>query len=143
MKQLDEIIYDALCADADLMETVGQRIKSTCFEVSPEEIDNTPLPCIIVSDDGWQNVITTKDCTWESKEDNVTASIEVDGVSPKEVKAILKRCRTAVANYIHGMAEAGENIPDLVNVQASELAWDWTKPCYHQNLIYQCNIYND
>ena len=51
MIALDEIIYNALRADADLMTAVGGRIVSTCFEVSPDEQDNTPLPCIIVMDD--------------------------------------------------------------------------------------------
>ena len=52
MKSLDEIIYDAICADAALMEAIGSRVVSTCFEVSPEDHDNTPLPNIIVTDDG-------------------------------------------------------------------------------------------
>ena len=51
MKQVDEIIYDAICADAALMEYIGNRVVSTCFEVGPDDMDNTPLPCIIVTDD--------------------------------------------------------------------------------------------
>ena len=140
MLALDEIIYNALCADADLMQQTGERIVSTCFEVGPDEQDNTELPCIIVTDDGWQNQPETKDTTWEGMEDRVTASIEVDGRSPKEVKTLLKQCRHAVAAQIHRMAEAGEDIPYLDSVQASQLAWDWMKPCYHQVLTYQCTI---
>ena len=64
MKQLDEILYDALRANPDLMQAVGERIVSTCFEVGPDEPDNTDLPCIIVTDDGWQNQPETKDTTW-------------------------------------------------------------------------------
>ena len=48
MKELDEILYDALLADEDLMDATEGRIESTCFEVSPDEQDNTQLPCIIV-----------------------------------------------------------------------------------------------
>ena len=143
MKQLDEILYDALRADSDLMQAVGERIVSTCFEVGPDEPDNTELPCIIVTDDGWQNQPETKDSTWEGQEDHVTAGIEVDGRSPKEVKHLIRICRRAVAAEIHRMAEAGEDIPYLDSVQASQLAWDWMKPCYHQSLTYQVTIYNE
>lgn len=143
MKQLDEILYDALRADSDLMQAVGGRIVSTCFEVSPEEVDNTPLPCIIVTDDGWQNQTETKDTQWEGTEDRVTASIEVDATSPREVKMLLKACRKAVARHVAALAEADEDIPYLDSVQASQLAWDWMKPCYHQVLTYQCTIENE
>lgn len=140
MIALDEILYNALVADSDLMEAVGSRIRSTCFEVGPGEADNIPLPCIIVIDDGWQNQSETKDEEWEATYDRVTASIEVDAESPKEVKRLIKRCRKAVAEYIAQMAEAGEDIPYLDNVQASQLAWDWEKPCYHRTLSYNCEI---
>lgn len=147
MTPLDEILYDALRADADLMQAVGERIVSTCFEVGPDEVDKTPLPCIIVTDDGWQNQPETKDTTWEDKEDHVSASIEVDGRSPKEVKQLLKMCRRAVAQHIATLddQEAYDEIPQLDSVQASQLAWDWIKPCYHQVLTYQCtiNIYDN
>lgn len=143
MKQLDEILYDALRANADLMQAVGERIVSTCFEVGPDEKDNTDLPCIIVTDDGWQNQPETKDDTWECPEDNVTAGIEVDGRSPKEVKQLIRMCRRAVAAEIHRMAVAEEEIPTLGSVQASQLAWDWMKPCYHQTLTYQVTIENE
>ena len=91
MKELDEILYDALKADTELMESVSNRIKSTCFEVSPDEKDNTSLPCIIVTDDGWQYVPGTKDSVWESDEDTVTASVEVDAKSRKQVKQLVKK----------------------------------------------------
>ena len=143
MKQLDEILYDALRANSDLMQAVGERIVSTCFEVGPDEPDNTELPCIIVTDDGWQNQPETKDTTWEGQEDRVSASIEVDGRSPKEVKQLISMCRRAVADEIRRMAEADEEIPYLDSVQASQLAWDWMKPCYHQSLTYQVTIDNE
>ena len=68
MKQLDEIIYDAIRSDASLMAAIGGRVVSTCFEVPPTEDDNTPLPNIIITDDGFQNNVTTKDCVWEGGE---------------------------------------------------------------------------
>ena len=143
MIALDEILYNALLADADLMTAVGGRIVSTCFEVSPDEQDNTPLPCIIVTDDGMQNQTESKDSEWETNEDSVQASVEIDGKSPKEVKQLRRMCRTAIANYIRQIVEEGEKIPELESLQSNGIVWDWMKPCYHSTLTYNCIVYND
>ena len=140
MKELDEILYDALKADAELMEAVENRIVSTSFEVSPDEKDNTPLPCIIVTDDGWQNVPGTKDDVWEGIEDTVAASVEVDAESPKQVKRISRMIRHSIAQYIAGMAAEDEVIPYLDSVQSTGIGWDWIKPCYHETVTYTCKI---
>lgn len=140
MIALDEILYNALRSDAVLMEDVGGRIVSTCFEVGPDEVDNTPLPCIIVMDDGLQNNPDTKDCEWEAYEDRVTASVEVDAESPKAVKALIRKVRHAIADYIQTMYNEGEVIPELESIVSNGIAWDWMKPCYHSTLTYNCII---
>lgn len=137
---LDEIIFNALSADAELMQAVGNRIVSTCFEVGPDEQDKTPLPCIIVMDDGIQNQPDSKDCEWEAFEDRVQSSVEIDGRSPREVKQLLSQCRNAVAAYIRELAESGEVIPFLESIQTSGIDWDWLKPCYHTTITYNCTI---
>ena len=143
--ELDEILYNALVADETLTAYIGgsDRITSTCFEVSPDEADNTPLPCIIVTDDGFQATDTNKDVEWEPSEDNVQASIEVDADSPKEVKKIIRMVRKAIANYVHALAAEGKDVPYLTNVQSNGIAWDWMKPCYHSTVSYQCIVDND
>ena len=143
MLELDEILYNALRADADLMTVVDGRVESTCFEVSPDEQDNTTLPCIIVTDDGLTNNLGTKDTEWELGEDRVQASIEVDAESPKAVKQLLRMVRRAVANHIRTMDENDEEIPCLQSVQTSGVAWDWMKPCYHETITYTCDVQND
>lgn len=141
MTDLDEILYNAVTADTSLMTVTSGRIKSTCFEVSPEEQDNTPLPYIIVSDDGLTNDQTTKDNTWESSEDRVQASVEVGAKSPKQVKQLIRQVRKAVYRYVSTMKE--EDVPYLLNVQTSGVAWDWTKPCYFSSVSYQCIVDNN
>ena len=143
MTALDEILYNALKADETLMQAVGDRIVSTCFEVGPDEQDNTQLPCIIVTDDGIQNTPDTKDCNWEASEDRVQASVEVDGRSPKEVKQLQQMCRQVIADYIRTMANNDEEIPYLESLQSNGIAWDWMKPCYHSTLTYNCIIDNE
>lgn len=138
MKQVDEIIYDAIRADEELMTAISGHVVSTCFEVSPTDADNTPLPYIIVTDDGFQNQVESKDDSWEGTEDRVSVGVEVAAESPQDVKSLIKMVRQAVASYIGQMYDDGEDIPELDSLSSDGLAWDWTKPCYYQRLTYQC-----
>ena len=143
MKSVDEIIYDAICADTALMEAIGSRVVSTCFEVPPAEADNTPLPNIIVTDDGFQNQVGSKDCVWESGEDRVQATVDVAADSPKEVKRLIRMVRRAIENQIILMSANNERIPELESLSSGGVAWDWMKPCYYQHLTYQCTTLSD
>ena len=141
--ELDELFFNALMADADLVLAVSGRIESTCFEVSPDGEDNTQLPCIIVTDDGLTNQPTDKDVEWESSQDRVQASVEVGAKDPKDVKTLIRMVRKAIANYISSMYDKGEDIPTLQSIQTNGVAWDWMKPCYHETITYQCDVPND
>lgn len=138
MKQVDEIIYDAIRADEELMTAISGHVVSTCFEVSPTDADNTPLPYIIVTDDGFQNQVESKDDGWEGTEDRVSVGVEVAAESPQDVKRLIRMVRQAVASYIGQMYDDGEDIPELDSLSSDGLAWDWSKPCYYQRLTYQC-----
>ena len=135
MKTVDELIYDAIVADESLMSTIGGRVVSTCFEIPPDQLDNTDVPNIIITDDGFTNNVTTKDYVWEGGEDQVQVTVDIAGNSPQEVRQIMRKVRKAVENY---MCSLGSGRPELVNLTAGELAWDWMKPCYYKPLIYQC-----
>ena len=143
MKAVDEIIYDAIKADETLMTTIGGRVVSTCFEVSPTEQDNTPLPYIIVTDDGFQNQQTTKDTVWEAAEDRVQVSVEVGAKSPDMVKRLIRMARAAVEHYVVQLYQDGERTPLLESLSSDGIAWDWTKPCYFQRITYQCTTDSD
>lgn len=140
MKQVDEIIYDAIRADEALMTAIGGRVVSTCFEVSPDETDNTPLPNIIVEDDGFQNQDTTKDSVWEGEDDEVQVTVDIAAKSPNEVKDLVRMVRRAVSRYIIGMYENHEVVPELDKLSSDGLQWDWMRPCYYQKLTYNCAI---
>lgn len=140
MKQVDEIIYDAIQADAALMTAIGGRVVSTCFEVSPDETDNTPLPNIIVTDDGFQNQDTTKDSVWEGEDDEVQVTVDIAAKSPNEVKDLVSMVRRAVSRYIIEMYKNHEVVPELDKLSSDGLQWDWMRPCYYQKLTYNCAI---
>lgn len=139
---LDEIFFNAIMADADLVLAVGGRVESTCFEVSPDETDNTQLPNIIITDDGMTNQPDSKDVEWESREDRVQASVDVAAETPKQVKQLIGMVRHAIANYIQALDDQGEDIPYLQSIQTAGVAWDWMKPCYHDVITYTCDVLN-
>ena len=146
MLRLDKLLFDAITTDAELMQAVGSRVKSTCFEVSPEEQDNTPLPYIVIRDFGKQPAQTTKDDEWMPSQWRVDAGVEVGASSPNEVDALVMKAMKAIANHISTLASQGEEIPYLNEgfPQTQGVDWDWTKPCYLDLLQYQCDIdYND
>jgi hypothetical protein len=140
MKQLDEIIYDAICADKALMTAIGghDRVVSTCFEVSPTEKDNTPVPNIIVSDDGFQNNNSTKDTVWEGSDDIVQVTVDIAAESPDKVKILVKMARRAIEKYIVTLYTQNYRAPEFDSLSSDGIQWDWTKPCYYQKLTYQC-----
>lgn len=140
--ELDEIFFNALMADDELVLAVGGRIESTCFEVAPDEKDNTQLPNIIITDDGLTNQPTTKDMEWEADEDRVQASVDVAAKDPKQVKQLVRMVRKAIANYIATLDPTKDEIPYLQSVQTTGVQWDWMKPCYHSVIIYTCDVEN-
>ena len=141
--ELDELFFNALMADAEVVLAVGGRIESTCFEVAPDDKDNTKLPNIIIMDDGLTNQPTSKDMEWEADEDRVQASVDVAAKNPKQLKQLIRMVRKAIANYIKGMDDKGEEIPYLQSLQTTGVEWDWMKPCYHSVMIYQCDVENN
>lgn len=145
MDRLGKIIYDAITADSALMQTVGNRVKSTCFEVSPTEKDNTQLPYLIVMDGDVFPSQTTKDDGWMPSTFTQPVSIEIGANSSNEVWDLMFAIMQAIANYIEQLAEDGHRVPYLLPgfPKANEkIAWDWTKPCYFNTVYYAADIDN-
>ena len=140
MKQVDEIIYEAIVADDALMQIIGGRVVNTCFEIPPTEKDNTPLPNIIITDDGFQEQVWTKDDLWDSLSDRVQATVDIAANNPEELKSIAFKVRKAVNNRVKEMAANGEDIPTLQSLTSEGIAWDWMKPCYYMKLVYTADV---
>ncbi len=140
MLQPHELIREAIKADADLMQTIGSRLQATCFEVSPEEPDNTPLPYITIIYGNMQGQQLTKDDLWMPEDFQRTVTVEIAARSTNDVEQIMWQVVKAVARYVEQLADNGDEYPQLDSLSATDIAWDWMKPCYYQNLIYQCTI---
>ena len=142
MLRLDAILFDAITSDAGLMQAVGDRVKSTCFEVNPDEQDNTPLPYIVIRDLGKQPAQETKDTGWMPQEWLVNVGIEIGAESPNEVDALTMKAMRAVNNYMRTLSSQGAAVPYLKSgfPQTKGVDWDWMKPCYWDIVTYQCDI---
>ena len=145
MFKLDELLYNAICADADLMTVIGGRVESTCFEVSPDEKDNTPLPYIVIRDEGKQPAQETKDDDWMPSMWQMGAAIEIGAKDPKEVGDIVMMAIRAVNTYITTHYAQGDYIPNLLEgfPKTDGVAWDWMKPCYWDLVHYACDVHNN
>lgn len=145
MKQLDDIIYDAILADELIMQEIGDRnlVRSTCFPVPSNKEDNTPIPNILIIYNGAQNNISSKDCVWEGTEDTVDVSVSVAHATPNLVKSLLRKVRIAVNKHMVSLYNQGETIPELNTLTIDTLMWDELKPCYYQEINYQCETKAD
>ena len=113
----DKVFYNALRSNADLMATVGGRIESTSIPVPDDQLDNEPVPYIIITFDGLQNEGFTKDNSYEGDTDKVQVSIDVTAQTRDELGDIMQAIRET----------------------ASPVRYDSMKPCYFQTLNYNCD----
>lgn len=116
------------------------------------DMDNVPLPYIIVNNDGGKNDETTKDDRYESEDDNVTISIRIVARNRKELDTLANGVRETIRAYIIGMDEEidnGENPegmelkPNDYKFSFSEIAYDMLKPSHNIMFYYQCDVRND
>ena len=139
----DKVFYNALRSNASMMAQVGGRIESTSIPVPDEELDNTPVPYIIITFDGLQNDGFTKDNDFEGITDRVQISIEVAAQSRDELGQIMTDIRQTVINYFEdteGHAwDDYDYIPQNYTFSAGKVSYDSMKPCYYQTLTYNCD----
>ena len=139
----DKVFYNALRSNADLMATVGGRIESTSIPVPDEQLDNEPVPYVIITFDGLQNDGFTKDNDFEGDTDHVQVGIEVAAATRDELGDITQAIRETVIAYFED--EEGhawddyQYIPQHYTLTASPVGYESMKPCYFQTLTYNCD----
>ena len=139
----DKVFYNALRSSSDVMSMVDGRIESTSIPVPDEQLDNEPLPYIIITFDGLQNEGFTKDNSFEGENDKVTVSIEVAAQTRDELGDIMQKIRETVIAYFEDSEDHAwddyDYIPNNYVFSASPIGYDSEKPCYFQTLTYQCD----
>jgi hypothetical protein len=139
----DKVFYNALRSNTALMEQVGGRIESTSIPVPDEQLDNVPVPYVIITFDGLQNDGFTKDNNFEGDTDHVQVGIEVAADTRDELGDIMQAIRDTVVAYFEDTEGHAWDDYDYVPVNytftASPVGYDSMKPCYYQTLNYNCD----
>lgn len=124
------------------------RIYNTAIPVPDEDLDNVPVPYIIVENNGMTNDQSTKD-DYEGDTDTVQIGIEVAASTRGQLGTIMQMIRDAVRNFfINYTPPTDPDAEDLSNeipldyqLSASSVNYDSWKPCFWQVLNYQCDTY--
>ena len=141
--QTDIIFVKALRADEELMAKLAAGdVYNTAIALPDEDLDNAPLPYVIVSFDGLTNDIDTKDDPYESDSDAVNISIEIAARTRSELGQLADAVRHQVHQYFLDADPTDEDadlIPHDYQFSAQAVIYDSSKPCYWQVLTYQCD----
>jgi hypothetical protein len=141
--QTDIIFVKALRANADLMAHLAAGdVYNTATALPDEDLDNAPLPYAIVTFDGLNNDIDTKDDPFESDSDSVNISIEIAAKTRNELGQLAEAIRRQVHQYFINADPTDEDyelIPHDYQFSAQAVNYDSMKPCYWQVLTYQCD----
>lgn len=141
--QTDIIFVKALRENTDLMKQLpAGDVYNTAIALPDEDLNNAPLPYIIVSFDGLTNDVETKDDPYEGDSDNVTISIEIAAKTRPELGQLAEDVRRQVHQYFVDADPTDEDadmIPLDYQFSAQQVNYDQMKPCYWQVLSYQCD----
>ena len=141
--QTDIIFVKALRADEELMAKLAAGdVYNTAIALPDEDLDNAPLPFVIVSFDGLTNDIDTKDDPYESDSDAVNISIEIAARTRTELGQLAEAVRRQVHQYFVDADPTDEDadlIPHDYQFSAQAVNYDSMKPCYWQVLSHQCD----
>ena len=146
----DSIFTTALQSNSDLMATLGYvaptltdkgkpaRLYGTATPLPDEDLDNVPVPYVIVTFDGLNNDAGTKDDRYESEYDRVNIGVEVTGETINDLHDLTQVVRDTILSYFR----EHETVVNDYTFSADAIQYDSLKPCYWQTLRYQCEVYN-
>ena len=141
--QTDIIFVKALRENADLMKQLpAGDVYNTSIALPDEDLNNAPLPYIIISFDGLTNDVETKDHPYEGDSDNVTISIEIAAKTRTELGQLAEAVRHQVHDYFVEADPTDDDfnlVPLDYQFSAQQVSYDQMKPCYWQVLSYQCD----
>ena len=132
----DSIFIVALSNSEDVMQAVDGRLYGTAIPMPDEDLDNVPVPYIIVTFDGLNNDTGTKDDRYESEYDKVNIGIEVVGKTLGSLHDLTQMVRDTILAYFRATETAVEDY----TFSADAIQFDSMKPCYWQTLHYQCDV---
>lgn len=121
------------------MAAIGNRLYGTAIPLPDEDVDNVPVPYVIVTFDGLTNEGLTKDDSFEGMQDAVTIGVTVVAGTLEALHGLTSQVRDVIAAYMP--AYEGADGPVDYQFTAGRIEYDSVKLCYWQGLTYQCSVY--
>ena len=143
--QTDIIFAKALRSNAELIAQLpAGDVYNTAIALPDKDADNAEVPYIIVSYDGLNNQDSTKDSSYDGLTDMVTVGIEIAAKTRPQLAELAIMVRDTIRDYFrqHVASQDDEDyalIPNSYQLQAQQVQYDSLKPCYWQQLAYQCD----
>lgn len=138
----DKIFIAALRSNSTLIAQLpAGDVYGTAITLPDEDLDNVPLPYIIVTYDGMNNDQTTKD-SYEGETDTVQIGVLIVAKTRPEVGAIAQSVRDTVREYFEDLPDSDENyslLPLDYQMSADPVQFDSMKPCFWQTLRWSCD----
>ena len=147
MSLLTDIIFvRALRNNTTLMSKLpAGDVYNTTIALPDEDMDNAPVPYIIVTFDGLQNENQTKD-GYEGDTDRVQIGLEVVAETRPQLGELAVSVRHTVREFFESLPELDEDydlVPRDYTLTAGAVTYDPDKPCYWQTLNYNCDTTPD
>lgn len=138
----DIIFVKALQSNSELISMLpAGGIYNTSIALPDVNLDNAPIPYVIVSFDGVQNQVESKDANYEGVIDNVQISIEIAAETRAQLAEIAQMVRDTVRDYFENLPDDDDDF-DLVPLDytfsAQGVIYYPDKPDYWQVLSYSC-----
>ena len=148
----DSFFVKAIKSNADLLAMLPDG-DIYCNVADPDyDMENVPIPYIIVNNDGGSEGDTTKDSWSEGVEDKVNISVLMVANNRDELADITLAVRKTVTEYVKaawvrqqsGSPEEGDELaPTEYNFSFSDIAFDMGKPACRQMFYYDCVTPNE
>lgn len=150
MSLLTDIIFvKALRSSSSLIAQLpAGDIYNTTIAVPDEDLDNAPLPYVLVTFDGLQNISETKDDDYDSDEDRVQVGVLVAAKTREQLGTLMPLIRSTIADYFRDNYGSTDDedfplIPESASLSATAVQYDPFKPCFWQSLNYTCDTKTD
>lgn len=139
----DIIFVKALMSNESLVSTLPAHGIHNSYAYPDIDLENEPLPYIVVNYDGMQNDGATKD-GFEGDSDRVQISILLVTKSREELASMAENVRTTIRSYFAEHRDDEDDgdfalIPFDYQFTAGEVGYDPAKPCCRQLLSYDCD----
>lgn len=143
MSLLTDIIFvKALQSNTTLLgKLAAGDVYNTSIALPDQDLDNAPIPYVIVSFDGLVNDQSTKD-TFEGETDTVQVSVEIAAKNRKQLGELATLVRRTIREYFSEVDEDSEDadlVPYDYQFSADRVQYDPLKPCHWQILRWQCD----